>query len=159
LHSAHEVGVVHLDLKPSNVLIGSDGAVMVTDFGVARINYGYALGTPGYMSPEQAKGLDIDRRADVHALALLAFEMLTGARPYGPGTPVDLILSAANDPVPSVRAVEPDLPLELDVVLFRALAKDPAQRPESVVALLGELSKVPLPARGPAAAGAARAWG
>jgi PAS domain S-box-containing protein len=158
LHSAHEVGVVHQDLKPSNVLIGSDGAIMVTDFGVARINYGYAVGTPGYMSPEQAKGLEIDRRADVHALGLLAFEMLTGTRPYGAGSPIDRILSAVNDPVPSARAINPELPPELDVALFRALSKDPAQRPQTVVALLGELSQVPL-SRVAAPGAAQQAWG
>jgi PAS domain S-box-containing protein len=144
LHSAHEAGVVHQDLKPSNVLIESDGSVLLTDFGLARINYGYALGTPGYMSPEQAMGLEVDRRADVHALGLLAFEMLTGSRPFMASSPVDLILATVYDPVPSARALNPDLPPEVDAVLFRALAKSPADRQHSVFSLLEELSQVPV---------------
>jgi PAS domain S-box-containing protein len=155
LHSAHEAGVVHQDLKPSNVLLEGDGSIMLTDFGLARINYGYALGTPGYMSPEQAMGLEVDRRSDVHALGLLAFELLTGTLPFAASSPVDLILATVYDPVPSARALNPDLPPELESVLFRALAKSPADRQSSVFALLEELSQVPMsrkqaPARGPA---------
>lgn len=144
LHSAHEAGVVHQDLKPNNVLLERDGSIMLTDFGLARINYGYALGTPGYMSPEQAMGLEVDRRSDVHAVGLLAFELLTGTRPFTAGSPVDLILATVYDPVPSARALNPELPPELDQVLFRALAKNPADRQYSVYALLEELSQVPM---------------
>jgi serine/threonine-protein kinase len=144
LHSAHEAGVVHQDLKPSNVLMEGDGSIMLTDFGLARINYGYALGTPGYMSPEQAMGLEVDRRSDVHALGLLAFELLTGTRPFSASSPVDLILATVYDPVPSARSLNPELPPELDAVLFKALAKNPADRQPSVFALLEELSQVPV---------------
>jgi PAS domain S-box-containing protein len=151
LHSAHEAGVVHQDLKPNNVLLERDGSIMLTDFGLARINYGYALGTPGYMSPEQAMGLEVDRRSDVHALGLLAFELLTGTRPFAASSPVDLILATVYDPVPSARSLNPELPPELDPVLFRALAKNPADRQHSVFALLEELSQVPMSKR-PAAA-------
>jgi PAS domain S-box-containing protein len=147
LHSAHEAGVVHQDLKPSNVLIERDGSILLTDFGLARINYGYALGTPGYMSPEQAMGLEVDRRSDVHALGLLAFEMLTGTRPFVAPSPVDLILATVYDPVPSARALNPDLPPELDGVLFRALAKNPADRQHSVFTLLEELGQIPMGGR------------
>src|SRR2546421_5698480 len=144
LHSAHEAGVVHQDLKPSNVLLERDGSIMLTDFGLARINYGYALGTPGYMSPEQAMGLEVSRRSDVHALGLLAFELLTGTRPFMASSPVDLILATVYDPVPSARALNPDLPPEVDAVLFRALAKSPADSQHSVFSLLEELSQVPV---------------
>ena len=111
------------------------------DFGLARINYGYALGTPGYMSPEQAMGLEVDRRSDVHALGLLAFELLTGHRPFMATSPVDLILATVYDPVPSARTLNPELPPELDAVLFRALAKNPADRQPSVFALLEEMHR------------------
>src|ERR1700730_17806749 len=151
LHSAHEAGVVHQDLKPNNVLLERDGSIMLTDFGLARINYGYALGTPGYMSPEQAMGLEVDRRSDVHALGLLAYELLTGTRPFAASSPVDLILATVYDPVPSVRTLNPELPAELDPVLSRALPKNPADRQNSVFALLEELSQVPISKR-PAAA-------
>lgn len=151
LHSAHEAGVVHQDLKPNNVLLERDGSIMLTDFGLARINYGYAIGTPGYMSPEQAMGLEVDRRSDVHALGLLAFELLTGTRPFAASSPVDLILATVYDPVPSARTLNPELPPELDAVLFRALAKNPADRQPSVFALLEELSQLPMGNRPPAA--------
>lgn len=167
VHSANEVGVVHQNLKPSNVLIDDTG-VMLSDFGLARINYGYAVGTPGYMAPEQAMGLVVDRRADVYALALLAYEMLTGVRPYSCKSRIDLILSTVFDPVPSPRSIDADLPVELEGVLSRALAKDPRERPSTIAALLGELGQVPmggvlravptLPTEGRAAA-AHQAWG
>jgi PAS domain S-box-containing protein len=147
LHSAHEAGVVHQDLKPNNVLLERDGSIMLSDFGLARINYGYAIGTPGYMSPEQAMGLEVDRRSDVHALGLLAFELLTGTRPFAATSPVDLILATVYDPVPSARTLNPELPPELDAVLFRALAKNPADRQPSVFALLEELSQLPMTKR------------
>ncbi len=159
LHSAHEVGVVHQDLKPSNVLIERDGSILVTDFGLARISYGYAIGTPGYMAPEQAQGLPTDRRADVHALGLLAFEMLTGTRPYVAPSPVDLILSTVHDPVPSARSLNPELPPELDLVLFRALAKAPSDRPGTVEELLAELSQVPLSKTSVHGVSGGQAWG
>jgi PAS domain S-box-containing protein len=96
------------------------------------------------MSPEQAMGLEVDRRADVHALGLLAFEMLTGTRPFMAPSPVDLILATVYDPVPSARALNPELPPELDRVLFRALAKNPTDRQHSVFTLLEELGRVPM---------------
>jgi PAS domain S-box-containing protein len=144
LHSAHEAGVVHRDLKPSNVLVETNGSTLVTDFGLASIRYGCALGTPGYMSPEQAIGDEADRRADVHALGLLLFEMVTGTQPYAGESPPQLILATVNDPVPSARTRNPELPPELDEVLFRALAKDPSDRQNTVMEFLDELDEVPL---------------
>jgi PAS domain S-box-containing protein len=151
LHSAHEAGIVHQDLKPSNILIERDGAALVADFGLAPVYYGYAVGTPGYMSPEQAMGMEIDRRSDVHALGLMAFEMLTGSLPYSGDSPLDLILATVNDPVPLARAFNPDISDGVDDVLFRALAKDPGDRQRSVLQLIDELSQV-IPNRRRAAA-------
>lgn len=143
VHSAHEAGVLHQDLKPSNVLLEDGKAVQVADFGLAPLRYGYALGTPGSMSPEQATGQETDRRSDVHALAQLVFEMVTGRRPYAGETPPELMVATVGDPVPSARELDPDLPPELDEVLARGLAKDPRDRPSTAAQLLEELERVP----------------
>jgi PAS domain S-box-containing protein len=125
LHSAHEAGVVHQDLKPSNVLVETDGSVLVADFGMAPARYGYATSAPWYLSPEQVPGAEPDRRADVHALGLLLFEMVTGTSPSR-----------------SVRSSGTELSSQADRVLFRALDPDPAQRQSTVVQFLGELDDV-----------------
>lgn len=144
LHRAHQVGVVHRDVKPSNVLIEGESGVFLSDFGLARTNYGFAVGTPGYMAPEQASGEDSDHRADVFALGVLVFEMLTGQRLYDADSTLELIMSTVNAPIPSASAANPSLPHELDLVLSRALAKSPADRPNTPLELLAELSRVPV---------------
>jgi len=154
LHHAHERGVVHRDVKPSNVLFDSAGEVLLGDFGVARLSYGVP-GTPGYMAPEQAIGEPTDRRADVYALAVLAFEMLTGTRLYPDASTPDLVLATVRAAVPSAVARRPELPPELDVVLSRALAKSPSERHPTTITLLHDLARVPIgrprPADQPAA--------
>ncbi|MDQ6772032.1 MAG: YceI family protein [Candidatus Dormibacteraeota bacterium] len=144
LDAAHAAGVVHRDLRPSNVLLAEDGSALVADFGLAPTSYGYAVGTPGYMSPEQAMGLEVGPRSDIHALALLAFELLTGSRAYTGATPLELILAVADGPVPSIRAVDPRFPDEVDEVFIRALAKVPTERPATAAELLGELGRMPV---------------
>ncbi|MBO0690750.1 MAG: protein kinase, partial [Candidatus Dormibacteraeota bacterium] len=143
VHAANEAGVLHQDLKPGNVLLDGGKAVQVADFGLVPLRYGYALGTPGYMSPEQALGRELDRRSDVHALAQLVFEMVTGRRPYTGETPPELMVATVSDPVPSARGLAPDLPPELDAVLARGLAKDPRDRPATAAQFLDELGRVP----------------
>jgi polyisoprenoid-binding protein YceI len=122
IHSAHEEGIVHQDLKPSNVLVGSDGSVQVADFGLAPARYGYWTSAPWYRSPEQLAGAEPDRRTDVHALGVLLFEMITGLSPE-----------------PAARASGPRLPGGVDRVLFQALDPDPGRRPATVAEFLGEL--------------------
>ena len=143
LHHAHERGVVHRDVKPSNVLFDTAGEVLLGDFGVARLSYGLR-GTPGYMAPEQAIGQPTDRRADVYALAVLAFEMLTGTRLYSDGSTPDLVLATVRGAIPSAVARRPELPPELDVVLSRALAKTPGERHPTTITLLHDLARVPI---------------
>src|SRR5215472_17377095 len=125
LHAAHEAGVVHQDLKPSNVLVETDGAVLVADFGMSPARYGHATSAPWYLSPEQVPGAEPDRRTDVHALGLLLYEMVTGTSPGG-----------------SVAASATELSSQSDRVLFRALDPDPARRQATVVQFLGELDDV-----------------
>jgi len=143
LHHAHERGVIHRDVKPTNVLFDAAGEVLLGDFGVARLSYGVP-GTPGYMAPEQVIGEPTDRRADVYALAVLAFEMLTGTRLYPDSSTPDLVLATVRAAVPSAVARRPDLPPELDMVLSRALAKSPAERYGTTIALLHDLARVPI---------------
>ncbi len=134
LHHAHQVGITHRDLKPGNVLLHRAGWVMLADFGLARAGdrssvtmTGIALGTPGYMAPEQALGGQVDARADIYALGVVAFEVLTGSRPYR-GDAREVIMATVQAPIPSARMRNPSLPPALDVVLGRALAKNPSDR-------------------------------
>src|SRR5437899_10351800 len=151
LQHAHGAGIVHRDLTPTNVLIHSDGRAMLADFGLARgagqpthlTTVGLAIGTPGYMAPEQVMGHDVDRRADIYAMAALPFEMLTGRLPFIGANRMEVAYSTVNAPIPSAAKLNAVLPDELDVLLAKVLAKDPAQRPQSVKDLLSQMAKLP----------------
>jgi serine/threonine protein kinase len=151
LQFAHDAGIIHRDLKPNNVLLHADGRAVLADFGLARsanqdlklTTAGFALGTPGYMAPEQVLGQDLDHRVDIYAMGVMTFEMMTGQMPFGGATPVEVAIATVNLPVPSAAALNPMLPDELDVVLARAMAKNPADRPASVRDLIAMLGKVP----------------
>jgi PAS domain S-box-containing protein len=142
LRRAHEARVVHLDLKPSNILFDGTGRVQIADFGLARLNLGFAMGTPGYMAPEQALGEPVDHRADVYALATLAFEMLTGTRLLANAPAPALLQAAVEDPIPSARERRPELPADVDEVLARGLAKRRQHRHQTVMELLWDLTRV-----------------
>ena len=151
LQHAHDAGIVHRDLKPTNVLIHSDGRAMLADFGLARgagqpthlTTVGLAIGTPGYMAPEQVMGHDVDRRADIYAMGVLTFEMLTGRLPFIGANRMEVAYSTVNAPIPSAAKLNAALPDELDVLLAKVLAKDPAQRPQSVKDLLAQMARLP----------------
>ncbi|MBZ0309288.1 MAG: serine/threonine protein kinase, partial [Anaerolineae bacterium] len=130
---AHRQGVIHRDIKPDNILLDKEGHPILTDFGIAKLLESNAqftasggfLGTPAYMAPEQGRGVkDIDGRADIYALGVLAFEMLTGRHPYSAETPMMVMFKHVSDPVPSLLEVAPEYPPPVDAVLQRALAKD-----------------------------------
>ena len=135
LHAAHAAGIVHRDIKPANLLVleGED-AVKVVDFGIARLGGSMltrsdlTLGSPAYMSPEQARGAPVDGRSDLFSLAAILYEALTGARPF-PGEDIPAVLYAIvhTDPEPPSR-LRDGVPPSLDAFFARALAKDPAQR-------------------------------
>jgi len=138
LDYAHQGGVVHRDVKPDNVLLDrSTGRAMLTDFGVARqragletlTQTGLVVGTPHYMSPEQASGdRDIDGRSDIYSLGVMAYRMVTGRLPFeGNELRAVLVQHATRDPIPPTQIV-PSLPLDLDTVITRCLAKEPNQR-------------------------------
>ncbi|HEX6700130.1 MAG TPA: serine/threonine-protein kinase [Gaiellaceae bacterium] len=135
LDHAHANGVVHRDVKPGNLLLGRDGNVHVADFGVASAAgldsltlTGTVLGTAGYLSPEQAEGVRATAASDNYALAVVAFELLTGERPYERESVTAEAAAHVSAPVPSACDRLPQLPCELDPVFERALAKDPARR-------------------------------
>ena len=144
LDASHGHGVIHRDLKPENVfLIERDGVqdfVKVLDFGLAKLTnpddlatyesrVGAVMGTPFYMSPEQCEGRpNIDHRADVYALGVLLFEMVTGMVPFGGEGFGAIIVKHVTVPPPAARSIVPDLPASMDSILFRSLAKEPGQR-------------------------------
>jgi TolB-like protein len=137
LRYAHEHGVIHRDIKPENILL-SDGHALLADFGVASTNEsttttltqtGYTVGTPSYMSPEQASGeRQIDGRSDEYALAVVAYEMLAGEPPFTAPTPQAVIAKMLVGPPPSIRVVRHDVPIGIDAALQKALQSVPAAR-------------------------------
>jgi serine/threonine protein kinase len=159
LQHAHDAGIVHRDLKPTNVLIHSDGRAMLADFGLARgagqpthlTTIGLAIGTPGYMAPEQVMGHEVDRRCDIYAMGVLTFEMLTGRLPFIGSNRMEVAYATVNAPVPSAAKLNNALPDELDQLLAKVLAKDPAQRPQTVRDLLAQMAKLPQRRQAPAA--------
>jgi serine/threonine-protein kinase len=143
LDTAHARGLVHRDVKPSNILVAGDPPgsehVYLTDFGIAKRYTGVDTGTPtgevlgtaDYVSPEQIEGLDADERADVYSLGCVLFECLAGGPPFRRETPVATLLAHVHETPPAVSERRPELPIEIDQVIGRALAKTPGERFET----------------------------
>jgi Tol biopolymer transport system component/tRNA A-37 threonylcarbamoyl transferase component Bud32 len=135
LDYAHQGGVVHRDVKPGNVLMDGNWALL-TDFGLAKImadtsdltGTGVGIGTPAYMSPEQGQGQPVDHRTDIYALGTILFEMLTGRLPYEAETPVAIVFKRASEPLPLLRNVNPDIPDSVEQIILKALALNPDDR-------------------------------
>ncbi|HEY9495885.1 MAG TPA: serine/threonine-protein kinase [Intrasporangium sp.] len=136
---AHEARVIHRDVKPANILVRPDGVVKLTDFGIARAldasghtQHGEMLGTPNYISPEQAMGQPATGSSDLYALGVVGHEMLSGSRPFDRGTPIATALSHVNESPPSLPD---DVPDDLAQVIHDCLQKNPADRPPNAAAV------------------------
>ena len=137
LSYAHSQGVVHRDLKPANALIDSRGNLFLTDFGIAKILESASprltqtdaiMGTPAYISPEQAQAQNVDQRSDIYSLGIILYEMVTGRVPYTADTPLAVILKHVTHPLPLPSSVKSDIPEAIERVLLKALAKNPDDR-------------------------------
>ncbi len=144
LAAIHALGIIHRDVKPSNVLVRTDGVVKLTDFGIARVpadearnTGGMAPGTGAYMAPEQVLGREIDARADLYSAAIVMFEMLTGSTPFDAPERNELMIRTAQieETAPPITKLVPFAPPVLDVLMARALAKDPMHRYGSAIEL------------------------
>jgi len=146
LDRAHAHGVIHRDVKPANLLLDLDGNVHVSDFGIASTtgddtltDPGTILGTAGYLAPEQARGEPATAASDRYALGVVAFELLTGRRPFAGDTPTTEAFAHLHAEIPSATELDPALPHEVDEVFGRALAKDPAARPDTALEFVADL--------------------
>lgn len=147
LAHAHHLGIIHRDIKPANVLVGPDNWLLLSDFGLVKLVEdslqltisGASLGTPQYMSPEQAQGGEVDRRSDIYSLGVVLYEAITGQPPFAPDNPVAVIMKHISDPVPPPHLLRSDLPPELERVILKALAKSPVDRYQQVETFLDEL--------------------
>ncbi len=150
LDYAHRNNVIHRDIKPTNVMLDQDGNAFLTDFGIARTieagqdmtQSGYALGTPGYMSPEQGMGVDgLNGQADIYSLGVMTFQMLTGKLPYTGDTPLSIIFKHISDPIPDITQYDPSLAPMTTKVIERVMAKDPEARYATATDFVVELSQ------------------
>jgi serine/threonine protein kinase len=139
LDHAHRQGIVHRDVKPSNILLDDQGNALLADFGLAQIHdasislTGSALlGTPAYVSPEQVRGDPVDARSDQYSLGIVLYQLTTDQLPYEAETPMAVLLKQVNEPMPRPRQVNPRIPESVERVILRATAKDPADRFESM---------------------------
>ncbi len=150
LDYAHQQGAVHRDVKPHNVMLATDGRVLLTDFGIAQASdsdreritrTGIFMGTPEYISPEQAEGKRVDGRSDLYALGVVAYEILAGRVPFAGNTP-QLIIAHIHSPPPPLHLATLGVPPETEAVVTRMLAKDPQQRYQTGSAFVAALYSI-----------------
>ncbi len=150
LARAHDAGLVHRDVKPSNIMITTSGQTKVTDFGIARAltrgdqtvtQTGMVMGTAAYLSPEQAQGNPVDARSDIYSLGCVLSQMLTGSPPFTGDTPLSIAYKHVRENPTPPSAVNSDVPRDLDAIVFKAMAKNPDNRYQSSSELAGDLDR------------------
>jgi beta-lactam-binding protein with PASTA domain/predicted Ser/Thr protein kinase len=146
---AHRAGIVHRDIKPANVMVTREGRVKVMDFGIARIQTvetapqtSSVLGTPTYLSPEQAQGQPVDARSDLYSLGVVLYELLAGRPPFTGDSPVAIAYKQVNEPPVPPSQLNPDVPPRLDAVVMKALSKNPANRYQTAEDMIADLERV-----------------
>ncbi|HEX2621385.1 MAG TPA: protein kinase, partial [Phototrophicaceae bacterium] len=146
LDYAHKRGMVHRDVKPGNILFDEHGQAILMDFGIARLvaasnltQEGLTVGTPAYMSPEQATGAMVDARSDIYALGVIVYEMIAGQTPFHDDGSISVLLKHLNEPVPSLSTFLHMSSPSVDAVVFQALAKDPEDRYQTAQAFVDDL--------------------
>jgi serine/threonine-protein kinase len=150
LDEAHAHQIIHRDLKPGNILFDQRGNPYLSDFGIVRLasattslTQGHVLGTPAYMSPEQGQGTsDIDRRSDIYSMGAILYQMLTGRLPYEASTPTGQIIMHITEPVPNVLEARPDLPVEVQAVIEKAMAKKKTDRYGMLSEMVVDLAEI-----------------
>ena len=148
LRFAHKKGVVHRDIKPHNVMVDGDGRLKVTDFGIARAGAsqmteaGAIVGTAQYLSPEQARGAAVDQRSDLYSIGVVLYEMLTGNVPFTGESPVEIAMKHLSDTPRPPSSIRPEIPPDLDMVVLRALAKNPDDRYQTAEEMDAELAHI-----------------
>ena len=148
LRYAHRNGVVHRDIKPHNVIVDPEGVVKVTDFGIARAGAsqmteeGAIIGTAQYLSPEQARGAPVDQTSDLYSTGVVLYELLTAHVPFTGETPVEIAMKHLSEPPDAPSDLRPEVPDDLDLVVLRALSKEPAERYQSAAAMDADLETV-----------------
>ncbi len=149
LAAAHEVGVIHRDIKPQNIIIEPTGGLKVMDFGIARLTQergmtstGTVVGTPDYMSPEQARGVTLDFRSDIYSTGVVLYELFTGTLPFEGDTPLAVVLKHVQENPPSPQAKNPKIDPKIAAIILKCMQKDTADRFQSVNQLYEALTKV-----------------
>jgi eukaryotic-like serine/threonine-protein kinase len=149
LAAAHEVGVIHRDVKPQNILIEPTGGLKIMDFGIARLTEdrgmtatGTVIGTPDYMSPEQARGHPLDYRSDIYSTGVVLYEVFTGSLPFEGDSPLAVVLKHVNDAPPLPQSKNPRIEPKIAAIVMRCMEKDPGARFQSVSELYEALAKV-----------------